>query len=115
MVVLRAITNSIALLALVMMSCLADAQASPPVAVRQSLDNAWWTGPMLAPPANTLPRGHILLEPYLYDVSTQGFYNSSGTEVDLKHAVEAVAFTDGVLSVIAFDYDSYAACSLVKH
>jgi Putative MetA-pathway of phenol degradation len=42
---------------------------SPPSSVgRQSLDDAWWTGPMLAPSAATLPRGHFLIEPYLYDV-----------------------------------------------
>jgi len=35
---------------------------------RQPLDDAWWTGPMLAPNATTLPRGHFLIEPYLYDV-----------------------------------------------
>ncbi len=35
---------------------------------RQSLDDAWWTGPMLANSAATLPRGHVLVEPYLYDV-----------------------------------------------
>ena len=34
---------------------------------RQSLDDAWWTGPMLAPSAGTLPQGHFLVEPYLYD------------------------------------------------
>ena len=37
--------------------------------VRQSLDDAWWTGPMLAPSAATLPRGHFLVEPYFYDVT----------------------------------------------
>jgi hypothetical protein len=49
---------------------LADAQeASPPSSVvRQSLEDAWWTGPLLAPSAATLPRGHLLIEPYLYDV-----------------------------------------------
>ena len=30
---------------------------------RQSLDDAWWTGPMLAPSAATLPQGHFLIEP----------------------------------------------------
>jgi hypothetical protein len=35
---------------------------------RQSLDSAWWTGSLLAPSAATLPRGHVLVEPYLYDV-----------------------------------------------
>jgi hypothetical protein len=44
-------------------------EASPPSSViRQSIDDAWWTGPMLAPNATTLPRGHFLIEPYLYDV-----------------------------------------------
>ena len=41
---------------------------SPPL--RQSLDDAWWTGPMLANSAATLPRGHFLIEPYIYDVSS---------------------------------------------
>jgi len=56
---------------LAMMACLAGAQEKPaPSSVdRQSLDDAWWTGPMLAPNATTLPRGHFLIEPYLYDVS----------------------------------------------
>ena len=40
----------------------------PPSAFRQSLGDAWWTGPMLAPSAATLPRGYFLIEPYLYDV-----------------------------------------------
>jgi hypothetical protein len=35
---------------------------------RQSRDDAWWTGPMLANSAETLPPGHFLIEPYLYDV-----------------------------------------------
>lgn len=42
--------------------------SQPSSVVRQSLDDAWWTGPMLAPSAATLPRGHFLIEPYLYDV-----------------------------------------------
>jgi len=46
------------------------AQGTPPPSsiARQSLGEAWWTGPMLAPNASTLPRGHFLIEPYLYDV-----------------------------------------------
>ena len=46
----------------------AQQEASPCSVVRQSVDDAWWTGPMLAPSAATLPRGHFLIEPYLYDV-----------------------------------------------
>jgi hypothetical protein len=53
----------------------ASADASAPIQ-RQSLDDAWWTGPMLAASAGTLPQGHFLVEPYLYDVispHTNGF------------------------------------------
>lgn len=39
------------------------------VPIRESTQDAWWTGPMLANSAATLPRGHFLVEPYLYDVS----------------------------------------------
>lgn len=45
-----------------------SADAPPAGAVRQSLDDAWWTGPLLAASAGTLPPGHFLVEPYLYDV-----------------------------------------------
>lgn len=41
-------------------------------ATRQSREDAWWTGPMLANSAETLPRGHVLVEPYVYDVMTDG-------------------------------------------
>ncbi len=37
--------------------------SAPSSVVRQSRDDAWWTGPMLAPSAATLPRGHFLIEP----------------------------------------------------
>jgi hypothetical protein len=40
--------------------------ASP--SARQAMDDAWWTGPMLANSASTLPRGHWLIEPYIYDI-----------------------------------------------
>ncbi len=35
----------------------------------QSLDDAWWTGPLVSYSARSLPQGHILIEPYFYDVS----------------------------------------------
>jgi hypothetical protein len=34
---------------------------------RQALDDAWWTGPLLANSAATLGKGHFLVEPYFYD------------------------------------------------
>lgn len=48
----------------------AAAPALSTPATRQSQDDAWWTGPMLANSAATLPRGHVLIEPYVYDVSS---------------------------------------------
>jgi hypothetical protein len=73
---------------LTMTACLASAQqaavSSP--AVHQALNDAWWTGPLLAPSANTLPQGHMLIEPYLYDVISQGFYDSTGKRQPTPHA-----------------------------
>jgi len=48
------------------MAMFAPGPASADIA-RQSLDDAWWTGPLLAPTAGTLPVGHFLFEPYFYD------------------------------------------------
>ncbi|MBE1162719.1 transporter [Dyella acidiphila] len=44
----------------------ACAQTAP--AAQESMSDAWWTGPMLANSAETLPPGHFLFEPYLYDI-----------------------------------------------
>ena len=68
---------------LVLASAMAVAKDTPP---RQALDDAWWTGPMLAPSAATLPRGHFLIEPYLFDVSTQGYYDHDGVRRSTTHA-----------------------------
>src|SRR5260221_7082470 len=56
-----------------------QAAESHAIKERQSLDDAWWTGPMLANSAATLPRGHFLIEPYLYDVSTRSAYDAGGS------------------------------------
>jgi hypothetical protein len=51
----------------------------------QSMDDAWWTGPLLAASASTLPQGHFLVEPYLYDVITYGTYDTQGRRVSTPH------------------------------
>lgn len=49
----------------------------------QALDDAWWTGPLLAANASTLPHGHFLVEPYLFDsIVREGF-----DERDVRHDV----------------------------
>ena len=82
----RVIRAAFAVLLMMASHAAAQASSSQSSSLRQSLDNAWWTGPLLAPNATTLPQGHILLEPYLYDVITEGFYDSGGTRVRVPHA-----------------------------
>jgi hypothetical protein len=50
------------------------------------VNDAWWTGPMLANTPATAPRGHFLAETYLYDVTTQGAYTVSGKRQSVPHA-----------------------------
>jgi hypothetical protein len=51
-------------------------------AAQQSREDAWWTGPMLAANAATLPHGHALIEPYLFNIITTGHFDTEGN----KHA-----------------------------
>jgi hypothetical protein len=41
---------------------------------------------MLAPNASTLPRGHFLIEPYLFDVMVEGRYDRDGTLRSTTHS-----------------------------
>jgi hypothetical protein len=81
----------------------ARAQQSSPLCcgARQSLDSAWWTGPMLAPSPATLPRGHFLLEPYFYDVTADGL-NGLGS---LTYALYGLAdgLTVGLIPIVGFN------------
>ncbi|HLI96852.1 MAG TPA: hypothetical protein VKT72_12295 [Candidatus Baltobacteraceae bacterium] len=57
-----------AVVVLAIVLCAAAPTPSPSSAPQEALSDARWTGPMLAPSAGTLPRGHLLVEPYVYDV-----------------------------------------------
>lgn len=64
-------------------------QAAPAIAVeRQSLDDAWWTGPIVTASAATLPKGHFLVEPYVFNAIAKERYDGDGRRRD-------VARTDG--------------------
>lgn len=63
----------------------AHAEDTATQASHQSLDDAWWTGPLLAASASTLPQGHFLVEPYVYDVITYGQNDSHGQRVSTPH------------------------------
>lgn len=47
---------------------------------RQSLEDAWFTGPIVAAGAGTLPRGGVLIEPYFFDVIRYGRFDRDGKE-----------------------------------
>ncbi|WP_199536087.1 transporter [Dyella solisilvae] len=72
-----------------------------PQVVMQSRDDAWWTGPMLANSAETLPPGHLLFEPYLYDIRTSGA-NSYGSRTYFNYGL-ANRFTVGVIPVFGYN------------
>ena len=70
--------------------------ASAPAAgqeIQQSRQDAWWTGPMLAPNAATLPPGHALIEPYLFDIISKGSFDSSGNRQPTATAHELGSLT----------------------
>ena len=46
---------------------------------QQAREDAWWTGPMLAPNGATLPHGHVLIEPYLFDIIQTGASCAGGS------------------------------------
>lgn len=69
------------------MAAVANA-AEAGAANRQSLDDAWFTGPIVTASASTLPRGHFLVEPYVFNAITKDRYDDDGNRHD-------VARTDG--------------------
>jgi hypothetical protein len=47
---------------------------------QQSREDAWWTGPMIAANGATLPQGHALIEPYLFNIITSGHFDENGNK-----------------------------------
>jgi len=74
-----------------------QANQTPAGTMRQAQDDAWWTGPLLAPSASTLSRGHFLIETYLYDVTVQGHFDSKGVR-------RSSPYSDGFGSLIYILY-----------
>ena len=81
---------------------------------RQDLDDAWWTGPLVAAGAGTLPQGHALIEPYLYDVVRYARYDDDGRrqDADRVHSYGSLTymlygvtdkFTAGLIPVFGFN------------
>jgi hypothetical protein len=80
----------------------AESQPSPASAnVPQSMDDAWWTGPLLANSAATLTPGHFLIEPYLYDVTT-AHSNGFGSRAFALYGL-AEGLTVGLIPTLGFN------------
>jgi hypothetical protein len=79
----------------------ASAAAVSSSVTRQPLSDAWWTGPMLAPSAATLPPGHMLIEPYFYDVNSGG----SNTFGSLSYILYGVTNRLTMGMIPTFDYE----------
>lgn len=65
---MRAVIAACALLAL---------SRALPAQEEEARAEAWWTGPMLAANAASLPQGHALLEPYLFDVISNASFDAN--------------------------------------
>jgi len=99
------------------------AQEPPVEASRQSLSDAWWTGPLLAASASTLPKGHVLIEPYLFDVTARGHFDAEGnrqTSDSREHTVGSLTYmlygvtdrvTAGMIPQFAFRHGTGASSS----
>jgi len=72
-------------------------QAQTSAEGRQAVQDAWWTGPLLASPGAAMPQGHLVVETYLFDAIVQARYDDSG-------ARRAVPRTDGFQSQTYFFY-----------
>jgi len=88
-----------------------------PCVENHSMSDAWFTGPMLANTAATAPRGHMLLEPYLYDVTTTGAYTAHGKRNSAPHQnsygsltylIYALTDTTGIGVIPTFGYTTAA-------
>ena len=97
----RAVSGVIAMLALAVPIANAQDVASSAPVMRESLADAWWTGPMLANSAGTLPQGHFLIEPYFYDVAGTNS-NSYGSLTYMLYGVTD-KFTAGIVPTGGFN------------
>lgn len=77
-------------------SAMAGATSETGVSTQEALDEAWWTGPLLAPNAATLPHGHWLLEPYVYDLIPYGHFDRNGklTSTGAGHDIGSQAYIE---------------------
>ena len=79
-------------------------------AADQSRDDAWWTGPLLAASAASMPAGHVLFEPYLFDVISTGRLDMNG-----RHHAVAGEHDPGSLSYLIYSVTDHLAVGMIPH
>jgi hypothetical protein len=73
-------------------------------AERERVADAWWTGPIIAAGPETLPPGHVLIEPYVFDVMS-GHSQTPGSRGYLLYGV-APRLTAGILPSFSYAKDA---------
>lgn len=86
-----------------------------PISTADDLGLPWFTGPLLAGSGNTLPAGHINIEPYVFSTKAYGSYNGDRTPVGFPNNFYTISptmvMTIGVTSfmdvqaVVPYDYN----------
>ena len=75
--------------------------AVSPCGAQQSLGDAWWTGSVQAAGAATLPAGHVLFEPYVYDVIADHSQTFTSRTYLIYGLVDR--FSIGVIPILGYD------------
>ena len=76
----------------------------------ESLDDAWWTGPLLASTASTLPQGHVYVEPYLFDSIPYAHFDSNGHAHAVAHQNDF-----GSLSYVNYGLTDRITIGMIPH
>jgi hypothetical protein len=92
-------------LACLCLLCVGTVQAQ-----EESRADAWWTGPMLAANAASLPQGHWLVEPYLFDEVSTGTFDNDGN----RHS-GPYEHTIGSLSYILYGLTDSVGVGVLPH
>jgi hypothetical protein len=74
--------------------------ATSPCGGQESLGDAWWTGSVQAAGAATLPAGHLLFEPYVYDVIAAHSQTLTSRTYLIYGLIDRVSV--GVIPIVAY-------------
>src|SRR5579863_7520154 len=72
-----------------------------PCGGQQPLGEAWWTGSVQAAGAATLPAGHVLFEPYVYDVIADHSQTFTSRTYLIYGLMDRVSV--GVIPILGYD------------